>query len=367
MLGKAILKWLMMSSNILVAFLLLITLSGSVISPDKFIFPAYFSLIFPLTVILNIGFVLFWLLARNWYFLISLSLLFFSATQINDTFPIHIGKTQPEIATQPIRILTYNTMMSGKLRKHTANKPNMVIQYALDSNADILCLQEFTTSTNKEYITHEDMIRIFSKYPYRHIQYKQKIKNKRSGIATFSKYPIVNKHMIDYPSRFNVSIISDIYIHGRIIRLVNNHLESNRLTEKDKDMPILLKDKFDAENLTGITLHFSKKLRMAYKLRANQADSVAKVIATSPYKVIVCGDFNDVPASYAYSKVKGPLKDVFTEIGSGLGWTFNDRYYHFRIDYVLYDSTAFAPIKYQMDRVKYSDHYPVLCELNIKK
>ena len=366
MLGKAILKWLMMSSNILVALLLLITLSGSVISPDKFIFPAYFSLTFPLVVILNVGFVLFWLLVRNWSFLISLSLLFFSATQINDTFPIHFGKTQTEIATQPIRILTYNTMMSGKLRKHTANKPNPVIQYILDSNADIVCLQEFTTSSNKDYITHEDMLRIFAKYPYRHIQYKQKVRHKRLGIATFSKFPIVNKQMVDYPSRFNVSIISDINVHGNVIRLVNNHLESNRLTEKDKDMPILLKDKFDAENLTGITIHFSKKLGMAYRLRANQADSIAKIVARSPHKVIVCGDFNDVPASYAYTKVKGSLKDAFTEIGRGLGWTFNDRYYHFRIDYVLYDSTAFAPLKYKMDRVKYSDHYPVLCELNIK-
>lgn len=367
MFGKAIVKWLMMSSNILVALILLITLSGSIISPEKFIFPAYFSLAFPLVVVLNIGFFFFWLLVRNWFFLISLSLLLFSASQINDTFAIHLGKTQPEVTSRPLRILTYNTMMSGKLEKHTASKPNKVIQYILDSKADIVCLQEFFTSSNNEYITYEDIMRIFEKYPYKHIQYKEKVSNKRMGIATFSMYPMVNKQMIHYPSRYNLSIFSDININGTVIRLVNNHLESNRLTEKDKDMPILLKDRFDAENITGVTLHFSKKLGMAYKLRAIQADAVAKVIAASPYKVIVCGDFNDVPPSYAYTKVKGKLCDSFTEAGNGPGWTFNDRYYHFRIDYVLYDSTAFNPIKYQMDKVKYSDHYPVLCELNIKK
>jgi len=366
MIGKAILKWLIMLLNILVAIILLITLSGSVISPDKFIYPAYFSLFFPLTIALNIGFVFFWILVRKWAFLLSFCLLFLSVNRINDTFPIHFRKIKTEVATHPIRILTYNTMMCGKLKKYTESNPNMVIQYALDSKADIICLQEYTVSTKEQFLTHEDLLHIFRKYPYKHIQYKQFEKTRRSGIATFSMYPIVNKQQIKYPSRYNVSIFSDININGKIIRLVNNHLESNRLTEKDKDMPGSLKDTFDAEHLTGITLHFSKKLGAAYKLRANQADAVAKVIEASPYKVIVCGDFNDVPASYAYTKVKGNLKDAFCETSNGFGWTFNDRYYHFRIDYVLYDSTAFTPHSYKMDKVKYSDHYPVLCELNMK-
>ena len=187
-----------------------------------------------------------------------------------------------------------------------------------------------------------------------------------SGIATFSKYPIINKQKIVYPSNYNISIFSDINVHGRIIRLVNNHLESNRLTEHDKVMPFMLKYNFDPKNLTGITLNFSRKLGVAYRLRAIQSDAVAKVIAGSPYKVIVCGDFNDVPSSYAYTKVKGKLNDAFASTGNGLGWTFNDRYYHFRIDYVFYDSIAFTPIEYRTDKVNYSDHYPVLCKLNIK-
>ena len=96
-----------------------------------------------------------------------------------------------------------------------------------------------------------------------------------------------------------------------------------------------------------------------------QANAVARIIAESPYKVIVFGDFNDVPASYAYTKIKGKLKDAFAETGSGLGCTFNDKYYHFRIDYVLYDPGAFTPIQYKTDKVNYSDHYPVLCQIKI--
>jgi endonuclease/exonuclease/phosphatase family metal-dependent hydrolase len=367
MLGKAIVKWVMLASNLVAALLMLITLLGSVLSPEKFLLPSYFALAFPVILVVNVAFVVFWILARKWTFLLSLSLLLFSASEINDSFPIHIGKTETvRLQNRPIHILSYNMMMSGKLKKHTRKKPNMVIKYILDSNADIVCLQEFMVSFKEEYLTHADMLRIFSNYPYKHICYSHEQVTKMTGIATFSKYPIVNQQRIGYPSYANLSIYSDIKVNGKIIRVVNNHLESNRLTEDDKAMPIRLKDNFDAENLTGMTLHFSKKLGLAYKMRAAQADIVAKVIAESPYKVLVCGDFNDVPVSYAYTKVKGKLKDAFSETGTGFGWTFNQKFYGFRIDYIFYDSIAFKPVRFYADKVNYSDHYPVLCDMLIK-
>ena len=366
MFGKTILKWVLMASNIVAVVIMLLTLVGTMVSPEKFLLPAYFTLAFPFIIAINIGFVIIWIFARKWFFLLSLSILLFSAVEINNTFPVHLGKTENFQAKHPLHILTYNTMMSGKLRKHTLKKPNKVMQYVLDSNADIVCLQEFEVSDNKTYLTHEDIMRIFSKYRYKHIEYKVKKHTNNLGIATFSKYPIINKKRIEYTSYANISIYSDINVNGKIIRLVNNHLESNRLTENDKAMPIRLKDDFNADNLTGITLHFSRKLGSAYKLRAHQADAVSNIISASPYKVIACGDFNDVPSSYAYTQLKGKLKDAFSEIGTGFGWTFNDKFYHFRIDYVLYDSTAFTPVQFKVDKVNYSDHYPVLCELNIK-
>ena len=365
MFGRAILKWGMMTANLVVAVIMILTLIGTVLSPEQFILPAYFTLSFPFLVALNIGFVLFWILARKWLFLISLSLLLFSATEINNTLPIHFGKTEEVKANNPIQILTYNTKISCNLKKHTKQSPNKVIQYILDSNADIVCLQEFEVSSNEQFITHADMLRIFSKYPYKHIQYKFAKRSFTCGIATFSKFPIIKKHKIQYPSYYNISIYSDINIHGKIIRLVNNHLESNRLTEIDKSLPIKLKNDFNSENFTGVTHEFSRKLGIAYKLRARQADIVAQEIAHSPYSVIACGDFNDVPSSYAYTKLKGDLKDSFSETGSGFGWTYNERIYHFRIDYILYDSYAFTPIFYKMDKVNYSDHYPVQCLINI--
>ncbi len=53
--------------------------------------------------------------------------------------------------------------------------------------------------------------------------------------------------------------------------------------------------------------------------RNRQADLLTKAIAESPYPVIVCGDFNDTPASYAYRKISRSLQDCFLQAGAGHG------------------------------------------------
>lgn len=347
-----------------VVIIMLLSLLGTKISPEEFILPSYVSLVFPVIIFLNICFVIFWVIARKWHFLFSLLALLLCSTQIADTVPLHFGRTQRDTAGKSVKILTYNTMMSGGMTKHTSDQPNNVIQFILDNDADIVCLQEFAVSPKEKYLTQEDVLRIFKKYPYRHIWYKQEQSWAKSGVATFSKYPIIKKKNIEIQSKYNVSVYTDIKIDGDTIRVFNNHLESNRLTERDRELPIQLKDSFDTEKLSGTTLHLSRKLGYAYKARAVQADTIASIRNRSPYKVIVCGDFNDVPVSYAYTKMKGNLKDAFSETGFGMGWTLNLSIYKFRIDYVLYDA-AFTTSNFNVSKVKYSDHYPVYCQLNI--
>jgi endonuclease/exonuclease/phosphatase family metal-dependent hydrolase len=367
MFGKTILKGILLTINLVVVVLMLITMGGTFISPDIIVLPAYTTLFFPLTVLLNVVFVVFWAFARKWHFLISLVVLLLAAPQIADVFPMHFGKTSPA-ATEgtPVTILTYNTQMSGGLLKHTAENPNPVIEYILNSNADIVCLQEFAVSPKEQYLTEKDIRQIFRKYPYSHIWLKQKQDWAMSGVATFSNFPIIHKYDIPFSSKYMVSISSDIVVGNDTIRLINNHLESNKLTERDREMPIELKDHFNSDKLSGTTLHLSRKLGSAYRTRARQADTIAAYSSGSPYPLVIVGDFNDVPASYTYTKIKGKLKDAFSETGFGLGWTLNLSIYKFRIDYVLYDP-KFTVDKYKVPQIKFSDHFPVLCKLYIKK
>jgi endonuclease/exonuclease/phosphatase family metal-dependent hydrolase len=362
--GRFFVKWLMLITNVIFVLLMLVSLSGKIISPDILVLPAYTTLIFPFIVLINIFFVAFWALARKWTFLLSLSVILFCLNEISAAFPVHLGKTGKTEVVKPLKVLTYNTMLTGILQKHTSNHPNDIIKYILETNADIVCLQEFAVSPKDQYLTQNDAQDIFKKYPYKHYRFNQNTSWRRSGILTMSKYPIILKDSINLHSEFSTSIISDIDINGDTIRVINNYLESNRLTDKDRAMPIHLKENFDAENLKGTTLHLSKKLGAAYKIRSKQADLIRNAVTNSPYRLIVCGDFNDVPVSYTYSTIKGAnLKDAFAEIGNGLGWTYNQSIYRFRIDYVMYDNMKI--VDYQKGTLKASDHYPVFCILDL--
>ncbi|WP_163631540.1 endonuclease/exonuclease/phosphatase family protein [Paludibacter sp. 221] len=334
-------------------------------SPEKILIPSYLELVLPVFVVANVLFVVFWLVFKKWYFLFSLVFLVLSYSSLKILFPVNINVKKKEVSENAFTMLSYNTWVLGRMKKHTAESPNQVVQYVLDCDADVICLQEFVVSENDDYLTHRDITSMLKKkYPYQHIYYKDQNKRRSLGIATFSKYPIINKQAIDYTSRQNSAIFSDIVVKKDTLRFINCHLESNRLTEKDKAMPLELRKNFDTESLSNVAIQLSRKLGVAYKTRAVQADIVAEVVSNSPYKTVVCGDFNDVPLSYAYTKVRGEQIDVFEELGFGFGSTFTESLYKFRIDYVFCNKNI-IPLKFKIDKVKYSDHYPLLCTLEI--
>ncbi|HRZ96569.1 MAG TPA: endonuclease/exonuclease/phosphatase family protein [Paludibacter sp.] len=363
--GRQLVKIIMLIANLVVAFIMIMTLVGSAVSPEKLILPAYTSLFFPVTIAINLFFIVFWLLARNWMFLISFIIIIIAAPHIGNTVPVHFKKPKNIETGKNITILSYNTKMNDAVLKHTKEKPNKVIQYILETDADIVCIQEFAVGHKETDLTHEDVLRIFSNYKYKQIVYKLSQGWCKYGMAIFSKFPIINKDTIHFISDSNISIYSDIVVNNDTIRLISNHLESNRLTEQDKAKAIELKNNFDADNLTETTLQLSRKLGVAYRVRAAQADYLADFIKKSPYKLIAVGDLNDVPSSYVYTQVKGKnLKDAFAETGTGIGWTFNQFIYRFRIDYVLHDP-AFQVVDFHVEKFRASDHYPIHCNINI--
>lgn len=353
--------------NIITVLALVMVKIGSVVNPNIILLPAYTSLAFLPIIIINLAFILFWLLFRKWYALISVfSLLIFSG-MIKSAVPMNFGNAKIDSTRQKITLLSYNTMNTGLMKKHKQDDPNPVIQYILNADADIVCLQEFAVSENERQFQSDDFERIFSMYPYKHVSFQLDKWRMNIGLATLSKYPIIEKRNVDYDAEFNLSIFTDVVIGSDTLRIVNNHLESNRITSKDMKQTAELKNDFSSQKLTGITKYLSQKMGVAFKVRANQVDEVAKVIKDSPYKIISCGDYNDVPASYAYTKVKGELKDAFRETGRGLGWTFvNMPLYCFRIDYIMYDK-SFQSANYKRGNLKASDHYPIQTDIYLSK
>jgi len=107
-------------------------------------------------------------------------------------------------------------------------------------------------------------------------------------------------------------------------------------------------------------------MRRSFALRGDNAAAVRESIDRSPANVIVCGDMNDVTTSHVYRVIKGDdLRDVWTDVGSGYGYTFNSFGLLFPIDHVLYRG-AVRLIEAQVVHGGCSDHYPVVATFELK-
>ena len=186
MFGRILVKSIALIANVVVVLLLFIALLATTVSPEKILMPAYTTLIFPFIVVFNVGFILFWALARKWHFLISLAALIYAAPEIALAIPMHFGKSESVLAEKHISVMTYNVMLTGMLVKDTEENPNKVIRLIRAQNADVVCLQEFSVSPDKKYLTESDVRKAFRDYPYKHITYKYRSGWSLVGVATFS-------------------------------------------------------------------------------------------------------------------------------------------------------------------------------------
>jgi endonuclease/exonuclease/phosphatase family metal-dependent hydrolase len=103
----------------------------------------------------------------------------------------------------------------------------------------------------------------------------------------------------------------------------------------------------------------SVSLKKGFVKRSLQAQIVKDHINSSKYPVIVAGDFNDTPVSYSYRKIRRGLNDSFVTSGYGAGFTYKGNYPPNRIDYILYDNSLVSS-HFDILKVKYSDHYPII-------
>lgn len=249
-----------------------------------------------------------------------------------------------------LKVMTYNThaMMIGE---RVASKKEM-LRYINNQGADIVCLQEVLVYKNPNRLTLPALREAMSNYPYTYYDFKRYNSHRQFGNVVFSRYPLTNKNTIRYESQTNISSQCDVLVGDDTIRLIVNHLESYGLVKADLQFDTLSM----AEIKNSSLVH---KLRDAGKLRHQQARAVKRNIRQSPHPVVVVGDFNAIPLSYVYWKLKLGLRDCFLESSFGkLGNTIKKGPLGIRIDYILC-SRKLTPIQCEVDRVKYSDHFPV--------
>lgn len=249
-----------------------------------------------------------------------------------------------ELAKMPHRlsVLTWNT---GRMGGFVKPKNNKVLQYLLQQDADVICLQEVDVYKENKYLTLPDVKQTLqTKYPYSYIDFSVYNKRHQYGTMVWSKYPIVNKQSIRYESQGNLSNQCDLIVDGDTIRVINNHLESYRFTAED------------AEDMGNMR----QKMERSTPLRIKQSRAVRRMIDASPYPTVVVGDFNAIPLSYTYLHIKRGLHDAFLETSwFRTGPTCKKRGIGIRIDYIL-STHSLIPVSCEVDyKATGSDHWPV--------
>ena len=172
-------------------------------------------------------------------------------------------------------------------------------------------------------------------------------------LAIFSKFPIINSGSLDFPNTGNNAIFIDIVKNLDTIRIYNLHLESLRI---DPNI-----DKLKNEDSERLINHFGH----TFKRQQIQSELFLIHKEKCPYKMIICGDFNNTALSYVYRKIKGDMNDTFEEAGNGFGGTYDFKFFPLRIDFIFADDD-FLVNDFKTYKVKYSDHFPISTTLSLE-
>ena len=351
------------------AVFFIISAYSDLISPEKNIFFAYTGLFFPFLLLINLIFLVYWIAVKKWLLSFILLATFAVCWKPVTVFcPFHL-KTKELPQEGLIKVLSYN-VMSFAYKNHTKDEANKIIQYIAESEADIVCLQEYMVSTRPNLMSSQDVVDALYMYPYKAEIFFTTLnsRNYKYGLALLSKFPILSSRKITLlASQYNGAAIHVVDVHGEKVTVVNNHLESFKLTAEDRTKYSDMITRVSFELFDELRSAIPQKLGQAFRIRAKQAEKIADEIrnANGNY-TIVCGDFNDTPVSYARRIIQGPLMDAYAKTGFGMGVSYNQNFFYFRIDHIFH-STSMDAYNCRVDtREKLSDHYPISCFLKLK-
>ncbi len=357
--GK-LLGYILLGANILAALLLLFSAFSPHLNPQTSPIGACAGLFFPIFLIINLVFLLLWLVVYRRYALLPLLLLLLCWDSIQAYAPMNwFGEKAPEEA---IKVLSYNTRAFGNRTPHTKERPNEIIEYLRNSDADIICLQEYIYG---DKLKKKDIDYALRDYKYKHYYSMEKGWN---GLGCYSRYPIVAAKPINYPTNLNGSIAYYIKVKDDTLVVINNHLESNKIHESDVETYHQMVDDPNKQNVSTGLRKLLTKLGKATAIRAKQTDKLMETLEDlQGKKVVLCGDLNDTPISYTHHQLNKVLKDAYAESGNGVGVSYNKNRLYVRIDH-LFISENLSVYECQVDNsIAASDHYPISCYISWKE
>lgn len=366
--GIHIFSKFILSLNILAVLALLLSYLASYVDPGKFWVISFFGLAYPAILIINILFVVYWLLRMPKLALISgLTIIAGWSVILN-----YIGFREstaimvPKSSESFIRVMSYNV---HNFKQFGDNNDRLTKEQILDiirkEQPDVVCFQEFFSRKRGEYNFRKHITQILgTEYYY----FKPSTDNgyEAIGMAIFSKFPIVNQGNIEFTKNmnWNEAVFADIRKGNKTFRVYNVHFQSVSFQPEDylylkKITSEMMKTDVESSKKIG------SRLKQAFIKRSNQVKMVKEHAEKSPIPHIIAGDFNDTPISYTVKTISRDMKNCFRKKGSGFGITYNGAFPNFQIDYI-FTSSEFEVKNYLVINKKLSDHYPVRADLELK-
>lgn len=325
-------------------------------------------------------FAVFWLFAKPGWIAIFLVTIALAYKPIQHIVPFRFSAAFSMSKQRGnIRIMSWNVAQFDIL--YNKQRPDIrddMITVINEYKPDIACFQEMVAGDTLVNLNtaYYKKYSFFSVFEYAHklsmpeyffsYNFKEDFLNHQHfGLIIFSKYPIINRQTVgSFPYNYNNNFqYADIVKGNDTFRVFNIHLQSLKFT------PVNLQyiDKPSMESRQDLSRSKSvlTKFKSGFLKRQLQADKIKATIDESPYPVIVCGDLNDVPNSYAYQKIGKGLQNAFVEAGAGLGRTFSSIAPTLRIDNIFIQP-SFVVNQYVRVPKKLSDHFPIIADVTTK-
>ncbi len=329
--------------NILAVAVLLLSFILPFLPPKTFSSLSVLSLGVPFLILLNVLFFLYWLIKIKKHLFLSCIALSFGYILHGSLYKFSSSEEVISKESHPIKVMNFNVRLFNLyqwIQEKGVDKK--IVKFIRTEDPGVICIQEY----------HPDSRIDFSFYKYRYEELSGK--KTKHGQVILSHYPIINSGSIEFPNTANNAIYADIVKDRDTFRVYNIHLESLKI---DTDVEKLKEEGSERLfKLAGTTFkrqQFQSELFLLHKRQC-------------PYKMIICGDFNNTAYSYVYRKIKGDLNDTFKEAGDGFGRTYDFKFFPVRIDFIFADD-IFEVNDFKTYKEHLSDHYPIMTTLSLKK
>lgn len=355
---KMILRPALKVVSCLIYIITVVAAYGGYMNPQWWTLPSLAVLFFPYFAILTLIIAAVWLITRRYIIgAIGILALLACGPTFSQAVPFRFGNRASDQG-KTFKLITFNSLHMQDIRKPGGDYSRS-LHFLIHSGADFICLQELhgfgPPEIPKKYQSQLDSL--LTIYPYISTDWSREVE-------FASKYPFEQITIkLGDDVKYGSCAAYRVTIDSQELTIVNVHLPSYLLTENERNIITDAKDRQGVKkSLKEFEGSVYKKMKSAFAERAQVSNAIAEFAAGIEGNVIVCGDFNDVPGSWAYRNfIKRGFEDAYAQTGFGHIITYNEHLMYFHIDQILYRGD-FVPLYVRKERLSASDHYPLVAE-----